>query len=868
MASSNAVKQTSKLTFILILAVYLLGIFMGALDTGIVTPARTIIQSGLGVDGQTGIWMITIYTLAYAASIPVMGKLADKYGRKYVYLICVAFFGIGSLFCGLAQDFASFPLLIVARAIQAIGGGGILPVATAEFGTAFPDEKRGMALGLVGGVYGIANIFGASAGSAILDIFGSHNWQFIFYVNLPIVAFILIAGFILLPNTKAANVKKIDILGITTLTAMVLALLYGLKNISFFDFANTITNTNVYPFLIAFVVLLPVFILIERRAEDPVINLGYFKNPSIVVTLILAGLTGVILMGMIFIPQFCENALKMKAGSGGYFIIILALFSGIGAPASGNLIDKFGVKPILGFGFVASVAGALYLMVVTVSSPTLPNVIISLILIGLGMGFTMGAPMNYMMLEKTPAEESNSALATLSLVRSIGTAIAPAIMVAFLVHAGTAVQGNIMQKLPSTINVPPLPHAQVLSEKFNQLKTDPNMKDKFADINMPDLTSMQTVKINMAGAGEGNSDFKIDEDLLQMMKDSDVTNIAANTKTFVEAMFAQMTPGIIKKIDTGIQSGTDGMTTARAEMDTNIREMQKGYGGLQEAIDGMGKGLAGQRKALTQLNNAMPMLKRMEGASLIDMIPADVKAKMPKATLDDLAEVKTSADLEKKIAELKQAIAGMKARISQMEAAQSHVTTPTAQMAGALAGMKAALAGQQQGLAQMESALAMMKKSESGSSILEMMPASVKATMPASVLKDLSTVKTSRDLSRKISELKSGIAKLEASRAEAQTAQDKLGKGIEALGTAQAEMDDTLIKMGEMKAGVPGAFATAEKDYLAEVDKLSPEIEEEFQSTLNEGFKNVFAVVAISSIVGLVLLMFYKDDRKKKVLAG
>src|SRR5690606_33645882 len=131
-----------------------------------------------------------------------MGKLADRLGRKYVYLGSVLLFGIGSLLCGLSQDMGSFTLLLVARAVQAIGGGGIMPVATAEFGTAFPREKRGMALGLVGGVYGVANVFGASAGSLILDLFGQGNWQFIFYVNVPICLFILVVGLLVLPNTK------------------------------------------------------------------------------------------------------------------------------------------------------------------------------------------------------------------------------------------------------------------------------------------------------------------------------------------------------------------------------------------------------------------------------------------------------------------------------------------------------------------------------------------------------------------------------------------------------------------------------------------------------------------------------------------
>ena len=161
--------------FVVVMLLYLLGLFMGALDTGIVTPARTVIQSDLGVDSSTGIWMITIYTLFYAASIPVMGKLADMYGRKYIYIVSITLFGMGSLFCGLSSMFDSFTMLIIARAVQAIGGGGIMPIATAEFGTSFPPEKRGMALGMVGGVYGIANVFGASVGSLIMDIFGTEN---------------------------------------------------------------------------------------------------------------------------------------------------------------------------------------------------------------------------------------------------------------------------------------------------------------------------------------------------------------------------------------------------------------------------------------------------------------------------------------------------------------------------------------------------------------------------------------------------------------------------------------------------------------------------------------------------------------------
>lgn len=610
--------------FGLITAVYLLGIFMGAIDTGIVTPARTIIQNNLSVDEKTGIWMITIYTLAYAASIPIMGKLADKFGRKYIYLTSILLFGLGSLFCGLSQSIGSFELLLVARAVQAIGGGGILPVATAEFGTTFPKEKRGMALGLVGGVYGIANIFGASAGSAILDFFGKNNWQFIFYINVPITLFILAAGFLTLPNTKEINVKPIDIKGITVLTVMVLSLLYGMKNVDFFDLGTTFFSTSVYPFLLIFIVLLPLFILAEKKAQDPVINLLYFKNSRILITLILSFVTGIAMMGMIFVPQFSENALKIASGSGGYFVLILGVFAGIGAPLSGRLIDKFGVKLILGFGFLASIAGALFLVLVTANNPTIFTVVLCLVFIGLGMGFTIGTPLNYMMLDNTRKEESNSALATLSLVRSIGTAIAPAIMIGFIAHAGAGIQTQVMDLLPKELTVPPLPYAQELTAEFNKLKTDPSTKDQFASINIPDLTSMQKIQINMSS----NSGYKMPADLIDLMKTSDVTTITQNSKVLADRMFTEMTPGIVLQITKGVDSGITGINASILSLDKQIAALQNmpaGAGPGPAAIQGMKMTKAQMTETIrkmTELKEAVPSAFGVAKANYLKQIYA------------------------------------------------------------------------------------------------------------------------------------------------------------------------------------------------------------------------------------------------------
>ncbi|MDU6249174.1 MAG: MFS transporter, partial [Paeniclostridium sordellii] len=156
--------------------VFLLGIFMGAMDSGIVSPARDVIANGLGITESASVWMITIYTLAYAVSMPITGKLADTYGRKKVYMICVILFATGSLLCGVSDIVGSYQFLLTSRVIQAIGGGGIMPIATAYIGASFPEEKRGSALGMVGGVYGIATVLGPTLGSFVLSMAGNSRW--------------------------------------------------------------------------------------------------------------------------------------------------------------------------------------------------------------------------------------------------------------------------------------------------------------------------------------------------------------------------------------------------------------------------------------------------------------------------------------------------------------------------------------------------------------------------------------------------------------------------------------------------------------------------------------------------------------------
>ena len=846
---------------VLIAVLYILGIFMGAIDTGIVTPARTIIQGNLGVDDKTGIWMINIFTLAYAAAIPIAGKLADRLGRKYIYLICIALFGLGSLICGLSQDFASFPMLLTGRVIQAIGGGGIMPIANAEFGTSFPEEKRGMALGIIGGVYGIANILGSTFGSAILDIFGSNNWQFLFYINLPICLVVIILGVIKLPLHRPGDSKKIDFLGTLIIVTMIVSFLYGLKNIDFFNFSETIKNTNVYPFLLAFVILLPIFILIERKAQDPVLNLTYFTDRQILITLIVATFVGICMMGMIFVPQFSENALHIKSGSGGYFVTILGIFTGIGAPTSGKLVDKYGPKKVLMGGFFISLLGALFLAFIASQVSNLLTVIVSLALIGSGLGFVMGSPLNYMMLSNTKPEDSNSALATLSLMRSIGTTIAPAIMIGFLANAGLTAQDNLMNMLPQPeADAAFTQEANKISKTVEDMKNDPNMKDKLKDVNIPDLSKMGDMNFDMTG------NTTLPDDILKDLQSADVTNIVEKTKKIADYMFDKNVPPVVVKIQDGVQKGIDGMSSGLTSMDSTIKEMSDGVSGLDKAIEGIQTPIDSMSKAVNDMTKAVDgMIQGIDGMK------------------------KGITGLETAITGMEQGLKGQNTALTQMKKAYDMITSGQMPSGGQPNNTQVSSTGAPQNASSSSDTQASSSSSGMPSDVAQKMqeymknPAKLKddiAAMETSIktlqAKYDAAVKEKTELEKKLADTQSKKAALEvqistltAKKTELETQladtkkqQTDLTTAATEIKTAKDDLSNNIAEWKVFKDSVPAAFDRSKQAYFKAIDDLGPVIEDTFQASLNIGFKQMYLTVSVFSILSLIVLMFYRKKPK------
>ena len=553
----------------LVLVLYLAGIGMGALDMGIVNPARTVIQNGLGVDDKVGVWVFTIYTLAYAAAIPVIGKIADIIGRKPVYVLAIGLFGLGSLGCGLSQDFSSLGLLLASRAIQAIGGGGMVPVATAAVGTIVPPPKRGMALGLVGMVYGAASVFGASAGSLVLDIAGQENWQWIFYINVPIAVIVVLLGIWALPQETQSSTRKLDLPGIFILVVMITALLWAFQNLDFTKISESLSDRDVWVGLLIFLVLIPAFWIAEVRAEDPIIDFKYFATINVGTTLMFGAVSGILMMTVMFIPQFAENCLRLPSGAGGYPTIIIGVASAIGAPLSGRLTDRFGPRAVLGVGVLISAIAGFMLIYWASPYPGFLSNSVSIFVVGLGLGFLMGAPLTYLILHLIPETDANSGQATLSLIRSLGTTLAPAILVGLLATAMGGLSGKVMDAMPA-VEMPAMPamtaeapeadgkmpagmppQAQGQKEGMPpQGQSQGQTMPPSAQANTPEQKTAPQATAPKTKADMGFKMSDMPASLQNKIKTADVTNVVDRSKDIANYMFDQQEAKMKAKMGT------------------------------------------------------------------------------------------------------------------------------------------------------------------------------------------------------------------------------------------------------------------------------------------------------------------------------
>ncbi|MBT2676964.1 MFS transporter, partial [Streptomyces sp. ISL-14] len=322
----------------------LLGMLLAALDQTIVSTALPTIVSDLGGMDHLS-WVVTAYLLASTAATPLWGKLGDQYGRKRLFQIAIVIFLVGSALCGTAQDMAQ---LIAFRAVQGLGGGGLIVLSMAIVGDIVPPRERGRYQGLFGAVFGASSVLGPLLGG----VFTEHlSWRWVFYVNLPVgvVALAVIAVVLRIPRKSTRHV--IDYLG-TFLIASVATCLVLVASLggTTWDWGSA----QIVGLVVLGAVLAVAFVAVERRAAEPVLPLKLFRVRTFTLSAVISFVVGFAMFGaMTYLPTFLQVVQGVSPTMSGVHMLPMVVGMLLSSTGSGQIVSRTGrwkVFPIAGTG--------------------------------------------------------------------------------------------------------------------------------------------------------------------------------------------------------------------------------------------------------------------------------------------------------------------------------------------------------------------------------------------------------------------------------------------------------------------------------------------------------------------------------------
>ncbi len=359
-----------------------IGVFFTALDQTVVVTALPQITNDLHIpitQLDHAAWIISAYLLGFVIAMPLMGRVSDLYGRRRIFLLCLFLFGFGSFFCAVAPALGNSvslqflaPLhidtsspgliwLIAARLIQAIGGGAVVPVSMAIASDFYGQEKRGLALGIIGAVTEAGGALGPLYGAFIVERFG---WQYIFYLNIPIVIILAIMAWFLLP--KGPHLREgIDWLGTLLLAATLTCLSLGLaqqgSSLQPVSTSQAPAQSNPLTLILALIFFIA-FIVVEQPQRWPIIELGLFRRYAFSASSLVSLLVGAALItALADIPIFVDTVLQWTVIDSGLALLRLTVMIPIGAILGGWLCGRISCRITGVLGLILAALG-FYLM--------------------------------------------------------------------------------------------------------------------------------------------------------------------------------------------------------------------------------------------------------------------------------------------------------------------------------------------------------------------------------------------------------------------------------------------------------------------------------------------------------------------------
>ncbi|MFJ4279430.1 DHA2 family efflux MFS transporter permease subunit [Streptomyces massasporeus] len=419
----------------------LLGMLLAALDQTIVSTALPTIVSDLGGLDHLS-WVVTAYLLAATAATPLWGKLGDQYGRKRLFQTAIVIFLVGSALCGAAQDMAQ---LIAFRALQGLGGGGLIVLSMAIVGDLVPPRERGRYQGLFGAVFGATSVLGPLLGG----LFTQHlSWRWVFYVNLPVgvVALAVIAAVLHIPRTARRHV--IDYLG-TFLIAAVATCLVLVASLGGTTWAWG--SWQIVGLAVLGVVLAVAFVAVERRAAEPVLPLKLFRVRTFTLAALISFVVGFAMFGaMTYLPTFLQVVQGISPTMSGVHMLPMVVGLLLASTASGQIVSRTGrwkVFPIAGTGITT--LGLLLLHQLDEHSST-AELSGFFFVFGLGLGLVMQV-LVLIVQNAVPYEDLGVATSGATFFRSIGASFGVAVF-------GTIFAGRLGDQLTDAfrgVRLPP-----------------------------------------------------------------------------------------------------------------------------------------------------------------------------------------------------------------------------------------------------------------------------------------------------------------------------------------------------------------------------------------------------------------------------
>jgi EmrB/QacA subfamily drug resistance transporter len=417
---------------VLVLIGLLIGLIFAELDETVVSTAMpTIIRDlhGLSLYG----WVAGVYMLTMTMFMPILGKLADLFGRKRIYLTCVGLFIAGSIVCGLAQ---SMPMLLVGRGIQGIGAGGLMPLAMVILGDTYPLEQRAKIQAMIGPVMFLPQLLGPTVGGYLVD---NVSWHWVFLINIPVG---LLAALILgigMREKRGEEKRSIDWAGALTMMMGLLALL--LAPVLIDNRGLSWSSPWIIGLLALSAVLFTLLVRIEMRAKEPLIPLHLFKNRTVVVLslfvfVLMLGLMG----GIASFPFFAQNVMGLTPTGSGY--LNLAFMAGA-IPISiliGFLITRIAYRTLFIVSFILPII-AMYLLTQINVDTSVVYIIVTFVIMGVGLGALFGGD-NLIVQESVAKEHSGIALSTVQLFQSIGATIGMSVFGSLL---ATHIKNGVMK---------------------------------------------------------------------------------------------------------------------------------------------------------------------------------------------------------------------------------------------------------------------------------------------------------------------------------------------------------------------------------------------------------------------------------------